>query len=114
MIVRTAYLEGEVSLQDVDRFDDFIATEVVPVMKRFPGVRSVRVMRGQTIEENGPALYMTFESAYDSVEAMNHAFSFPVRQELKTKMLEIMPLFKGRLFHITQHLIADESVAQAA
>lgn len=113
MIVRTACLEGEVKPQDIDRFDAFIATEVVPVMRRFPGVKSVRVMRAQTIEDNGPALHMTFESVYDSVEAMNHAFSFPVRQELKARMLEIMPLFKGRLFHITQHLIADECVSQA-
>lgn len=110
MIVRTAYLEGEVAPQNMERFDAFIATEVVPIMKRFPGVMSVRVMRAQGIEDNGPALYMTFESVYDSVEAMNHAFFFPVRQELKAKMAEIIPLFKGRLFHITQHLLADDSV----
>jgi hypothetical protein len=67
-------------------------------------------MRAQTIEENGQPLHMTFESVYDSVEAMNHAFTFPVRQELKAKMAQIMPLFTGRLFHITQHLIADDAV----
>jgi len=111
MIVRTAYLEGKVLPQNVRQFDAFIATEVVPIMKRFPGVRSVRVMREQGIEDGGPSLYMTFESVYDSVEAMNHAFTFPVRQELKSKMQEILPLFEGRLFHITQHLVADESAA---
>lgn len=110
MIVRTAYLEGSVKPEDIARFDDFIAAEIVPLMKRFPGACSVRVMRAQSIEDNGPSLYMTFESIYDSVEAMNHAFMFPVRQELKARMVEIMPLFKGRLFHITQQLIADEAV----
>ena len=110
MIVRIAYLEGNVKPADREGFDAFIASEVVPLMKRFPGVRSVRVMRAQSIEENGPSLHMTFESVYDSVEAMNHAFTFPVRQELKAKMAQIMPLFTGRLFHITQHLIADEAV----
>jgi uncharacterized protein (TIGR02118 family) len=110
MIVRTAYLEGEVKPEDQDRFDDFIASEVLPLMKRFPGVRSVRVMRAQSVEESGHPLYMTFESAYDSVQAMEHAFTFPIRQELKTTMSQILPLFKGRLFHITQHLIADELV----
>ena len=114
MIVRTAYLEGEVRPEEIEHFDAFITTEVVPIMKRFPGVRSVRVMRAMTIEDGGPSLHMTFESAYDSIEAMNHAFTFPVRQELKTKMIQIMPLFKGRLFHITQHLITDESVDMKA
>jgi FeS assembly ATPase SufC len=89
MIVRIAYLEGNVKPADLERFDAFIASEVVPLMKRFPGVRSVRVMRAQTIEENGQPLHMTFESVYDSVEAMNHAFTFPVRQELKAKMAEL-------------------------
>lgn len=111
MIVRTAYLEGRVLPENAQRFDAFISTEVVPILKRFPGVKSVRVMREQGIEDGGPSLYMTFESVYDSLEAMNHAFTFPVRQELKTKMGEILPLFEGRLFHITQHLVADESAA---
>lgn len=108
MIVRCAYLEGRVEAANLARFDDFIAREIVPVMKRFPGVRSVRVMRALSVEDDGPLLHMTFESVYDSVEAMNHAFDFPVRQELKARMKEILPLFTGRLFHITQELIADE------
>ena len=114
MIVRTACLEGRVAPEHVARFDAFIAAEIVPLMKRFPGVRSVRVMRAQRIEDDGPLLHMTFESVYDSVEAMDHAFTYPVRQELKARMREILPLFSGRLFHITQHLIADERVDQAA
>lgn len=108
MIVRCAYLEGRVEAANLARFDDFIAREIVPVMKRFPGVRSVRVMRALSVEDDGPLLHMTFESVYDSVEAMHHAFGFPVRQELKARMKEILPLFTGRLFHITQELIADE------
>jgi hypothetical protein len=110
MIVRTACLEGTVKPEDIDRFDAFIASEVVPLMKRFPGVRSVRVMRAQAVEDNGPMLHMTFESVYDTVDAMDHAFAHPVRQMLKRKMAEAMPLFEGRLFHITQKLLADETV----
>lgn len=113
MIVRAAYLEGTVASADLERFDAFVAREIVPLMKRFPGVRSVRVLRAQTIEDDGAALHMTFESVYDSVEAMNHAFTFPVRQELKARMREIIPLFRGRLFHITHQLIADERIDQA-
>lgn len=108
MIVRCAYLEGRVESENIVRFDAFIAREIVPVMKRFPGVRSVRVMRALNVEDDGPSLHMTFESVYDSVEAMNQAFSLPVRQELKARMKEVLPLFTGRLFHITQELIADE------
>lgn len=112
MIVRAAYLEGHVKHENLQRFDDFVAREIVPLMRRFPGVRAVRVLRAQSVEENGPSLHMTFESVYDSVQAMEHAFTFPVRQELKARMKEIAPLFSGRLFHITHHLIADERVQE--
>ncbi|MFC7407560.1 EthD family reductase [Hydrogenophaga atypica] len=113
MIVRTAILEGEVKPEDRARFDAFVETEIVPLTTQFPGIKSVRIMRAQSIEDNGPLLYMTFESVYESVDAMNHAFTFPIRKELKAKFAEIMPLFHGRLFHITQHLITDEKVAAA-
>ena len=114
MIVRVACLEGHVAPENRARFDEFIAREIVPVMKRFPGARSVRVMRAESIEDEGPSLYMTFETVYESVQAMQHAFTFPVRQELKARMKEILPLFSGRLFHITQQLIADERLDLAA
>lgn len=110
MIIRTACFEGTVKPGDVDRFDVFVADEVVPLMKRFPGVRSVRVLRALSIEDEGPLLYMTFESCYDSVEAMERAFADPVRQVLKAKIAQIWPLFHGRLFHITQKVLVDESV----
>ena len=108
MIVRCAYLEGDVLPENRARFDAFIAAEVVPLMKRFPGVQSVRVMRAIAVEDDGHGIYMSFESAYPSQEAMDHAFTQPIRQEMRAKMKEILPLFKGRLFHITQQMIADD------
>lgn len=113
MIVRTACLEGSVQLQDIDRLDALVATEIVPLMKRFPGVQSIRVLRALSIEDDGPRLHLTFESAYESEDAMRQAFLDPVRQELKAKLALIAPWFTGRLFHITQKLIADERMAEA-
>lgn len=110
MIVRCAYLEGSVRPEHRSRFDAFIRVEIVPLMKRFPGATSVRVMRADTFEEDGPSLRMTFETVYPSMEAMERAFAHPVRHLLRQKLNEIMPLFEGRIFHITQTLLADESV----
>lgn len=113
MIVRTACLEGRVQPQDIDRLDALVATDIVPLMKRFPGVKSVRVLRALSIEDDGPLLHLTFESAYESEEAMRQAFLDPVRQELKAQLTRITPMFTGRLFHITQKLIVDDRVVDA-
>lgn len=110
MIVRTACLQGHVEPRNIERFDAFIRTQIVPLMKQFPGVRSVRVMRALRTEDGGPHIHMTFESIYDSQDAMTLALAHPVRQQLKQRMAEILPLFTGHLFHITQRLIADEQV----
>lgn len=75
-------------------------------MSRFDGAQSVRVMRAQDIDDGAPSIYMTFETVYLSHEAMLNAFSKPIRAELRAKLAEIMPLFHGKIFHITQTLVA--------
>lgn len=107
MIVRCAYLEGDVAPENRRRFDDFMAREILPMMLQFPGVKSARIMRCESVEDGGPRIYMSFESIYASLEAMEHAFAQPIRQAFKAKLAEIMPLFSGRLFHITQALLVD-------
>jgi len=109
-IVRSACLEGRVKPGHADQFDAFILEQIAPLMKRFPGVRATRILRSLEVEDDGPPLYMVFESVYDSVDAMRAAFADPVRQELRQRLGEVMPLFEGRMFHITQMLSADESL----
>ncbi len=110
MIVRSAILEGTVKPEDSERFDRAMRDEIVPLMKQFPGVKSVRVVRAKTIEDDGLPIHMIFESVYESVDAMNEAFKAPVRTVLKAKIKSIMEMFDGRMFHITQELLADETV----
>ena len=92
--------------EDQEAFDSFIHSEVVPLMSRFDGAQWVRVMRAQEADDGAPPIYMTFETAYPSQEVMLNAFSKPIRAELRAKLAEIMPLFHGRIFHITQTLMA--------
>lgn len=70
MIVRCACLQGDVDPENRMAFDRFMASELRPLMKRFPGVISVRIMRAERIEDGGPPIYMTFESVYPSIEVM--------------------------------------------
>jgi uncharacterized protein (TIGR02118 family) len=107
MVVRCVYLEGTVDGEDRERFDRFMVEEILPLMKRFPGAVSARIMRQLSVEDGGRPLYMTFETVYPSLEALEYAFTQPIRKELKAKLSEIMPLFGGRMFHITQELLGE-------
>lgn len=108
MIVRSACLEGQPQPGQAQTFDAFIVREIVPLMKQFPGVRATRILRSVRVEDGGPPLYLSFESVYDSQEAMQAAFEAPVRQRLRARLAQIMPLFDGRIFHITQDLLHDD------
>lgn len=114
MIVRSACLAGQPKPGQAHTFDAFIVREIAPLMKEFPGVRATRILRSARVEDGGPALYLSFESVYDSHEAMQAAFEAPIRQRLRAKLAEIMPLFDGRLFHITQELLHDDRLRPCA
>lgn len=108
MIARCVYLEGSIEVAKKMEFHQFLVNEIVPLMKRFPGVLSVRVMSALQIEDEGRNLCISFESLYPDLDAMKYAFAQPIRGELKQKLSEIMPLFKGRMFHITQNVLTEE------
>jgi hypothetical protein len=111
MIARCVYLEGTIEDSKKEEFEKFLIDEILPLMKRFPGVRSVRVMSALRVEDEGRNLCISFESIYPDLATMEFAFTQPIRGMLKQKLSEIMPLFHGKMFHITQTVLADEFLA---
>lgn len=111
MIVRGAYIRGSIAAAHREQVVTFLHAEIAPIMRRFPGARHVRILISDSIEEDGPNICLSFETTYDSLAAMEHAFTFPVRQELKLRMKEVLPLISGaQLFHITHTEISDGKI----
>ena len=104
MYVRCAYFEGDVDPADRERFDGFMDAEIMPRLAKMPRVRAVRLLRGREFEDDGPRFYQTIEQDYDSLEDIRNALASEVRAELRERLLEILPLFKGRLSH-TNHAV---------
>jgi hypothetical protein len=104
-------LEGSIEDSKREEFEKFLIAEILPLMKRFPGVVSVRVMSALYVEDEGRNLCISFESIYPDLAAMEFAFTQPIRGILKRKLSEIMPLFHGKMFHITQNVLADDFVS---
>ncbi|MEE9251656.1 MAG: hypothetical protein V3U93_11145 [Alphaproteobacteria bacterium] len=100
MYVRCAYFEGDVDPADRERFDSFMEAEIMPRLAKMPRVRAVRLLRGRAFEDDAPHFYQTIEQDYDSLEDIQNALASEIRAALREKLLEIMPLFEGRLSHI--------------
>ncbi|HEX9648695.1 MAG TPA: hypothetical protein VGB88_14410 [Alphaproteobacteria bacterium] len=104
MHIRCAYFEGEVAPEMRARFDRFMDTEIMPRLTSMPKVRAVRLLRGEAFQDGAPGIYQTIEQEYDSIADIEAALASEVRREMRDKLTEIMPLFKGRIWHINHRL----------
>ena len=100
MIIRSAYLEGDVAPGDQETFDRLMRTTVVEAISTYPGIRQVKLRKIARGEEGAPPVYMIFDLYFDSLEAMDAALASETRQTVRAKILEAMPLFKGRVYHL--------------
>lgn len=105
MIVRCAYFEGNVEEKDREKFSKTIVESVLPMMAKMPGVKEVRVRWSREIDEGAPAYFMVLEHFYDSLEALHSALESDVRQKVWAAQDPVMPLFKGRVFHINYEVV---------
>ena len=100
MHVRVAIFEGTVEAKDQPRFDAVVRDTVLPIIAGFPKIRSVRCLKIASVEDNGPPVYQIFELLFDSAEDCNAALASPNRAQSRAALAEIMPLFKGRIYHL--------------
>lgn len=104
MYTRCAYFEGTVDRQDQETFNNFIDQEIVPIMRTFPGLRQLRILRPVWREEGAPHYYQQFELSFDSLEAIEHFLASKERAANVIKIQEILPLFKGTIKHMNHRV----------
>lgn len=100
MIIRTAVLEGEVPEADRAHFDRQMVEMVQPAIARYPGIREVKLRWAAEQEAGAPPVYVSFDLYFDSLQAMHEALASEIRQEVRQQLGQIMPLFKGRVYHL--------------
>jgi uncharacterized protein (TIGR02118 family) len=100
MYVRCAVFEGTVDAMDRAAFDAHIEARVLPILAAFPKIRSARVLRAAAVEDDGPPIYQVFELVFDSEADMTAALASPNRIRSRAAVAQIMPLFKGRIYHV--------------
>jgi hypothetical protein len=100
MIIRSAVLEGEVPEADRATFDARMKDTVLPAILRYPGIRACKLRWPAEQEAGAPPVHVIFDLHFDSLEAMHAALASETRQEVRRQLGEIMPLFKGRVYHL--------------
>jgi hypothetical protein len=107
LIIRTAVLEGSVAEPDRANFDRQMAVDVLQAIATYPGLHQVRLRRPAETEAGAPAIYVQFDLYFPTLDAMHAALASDVRLRVREKIAAVMPLFKGRVYH----LIMEEGAA---
>lgn len=100
MIIRSAVLEGDVPAADRAHFDREMNETVLPAIRRYPGIRDCKLRWLAEQEAGAPPVYVIFDLYFDSLKAMHAALASEIRQEVRQQLGTIMPLFKGRVYHL--------------
>ncbi len=100
MIIRSAYLEGDVADEERETFDRQMRETVVAAIRTYPRIRDVRLRRLARGEEGAPNIYMIFDLYFDSLDDMDEALASETRRLVRACIQEAMPSFRGRVYHL--------------
>jgi hypothetical protein len=100
MIIRSAVLEGTVAEADRATFDRQMQETVLAAIGTYPGIQSVRLRWPAEAEAGAPPIYVQFDLYFADLAAMHAALASPVRAAVRETIAAVMPLFKGRVYHL--------------
>lgn len=106
MIIRTAFLEGDVAPEDQPAFDRHMRETVVAEILTYPGIRRVTLRKCARADAGATPVYMQFDLHFDSIAAMDAALASPVRQAVQARIKAGMGPFRGRVTHVVFDVLA--------
>ncbi len=100
MLIRTAYWVGRPAEGQDERFRAMVAGELVPAMRRFPGVAAVRSLWPEQRDEGAPGIHCQVVVEFADVRAREAMMSSAERKSLRPRVEAAAALFDGQLSHI--------------
>ena len=108
MIVRQALFEGTVHPGREADFRAYVDGELLPLWRRFPGVREVRVLHEFDRDSGVPEVAMILAMTFEDPQALQTALDSPARFESREVTKGLLAMFDGRVRHQVYELAHDE------
>ncbi|MCB8836235.1 hypothetical protein [Aurantimonas sp. VKM B-3413] len=99
MIVRQAFFEGAIHPGREMEFRHFVETRLIPMWRRFPGVRDLRVLFALERDDGAPPFLLSLAMTFDDRAALAEALEAPIRYESRAVTGELMKMFDGHIHH---------------
>tara|TARA_R110000751_G_scaffold34382_5_gene85216 strand:- start:280 stop:606 length:327 start_codon:yes stop_codon:yes gene_type:complete len=99
MIIRQALFEGNIHPGKADEFRAYVKNSLLPLWRRFPGVREVRVMFEVEHDDGFSPVAMVLAMAFDDRTALANALASDVRYESREITKGALAMFDGVVRH---------------
>lgn len=100
MYVRSAFWIGRPKSGQEKAFADGIDAQLVPAMRKFPGVRGVKALWPCKFEDSPPDVALQILVEFDNEEDVATMLASPERAALRPRVKEVAGLFDGHLSHV--------------
>jgi uncharacterized protein (TIGR02118 family) len=107
MFVRYGFYHGHVDAEDCSAFDEYFDREMVPLLAAFPGLVSVRLLRGRAPAGLPPRFHHAIELSFPDETAMLEAMRSPQRRAAMAAQARIMHLYHGATPHANFELVSE-------
>ena len=109
MLIRSAFWIGKPKPGSETEFRRRIDEDLIPAMRRFPGVRDARALWPERREDDPPDIACQVLVEFPDADDLQRMLDSPERRALRPQVLEAVALFDGRMSHI-EFEVGAESV----
>ncbi|MCP5088324.1 MAG: EthD family reductase [Rhodobacteraceae bacterium] len=100
MFVLCAHYRGTVAEANRQAFDDHVKSTHLPMVAKYPGMVSLRCLRGVRWNDAEPPYYLTFELGFETREDLDKALQSEIRYAARDDLNNFVPMFDGEILHV--------------
>ncbi|MCA8867908.1 MAG: EthD family reductase [Rhodobacteraceae bacterium] len=100
MLKLCAYYLGDVDEADRARFDAHVENTHLPLVARYPGLKSLEYHKSTPWNDKAPEYYLAFELGFADQAAFDLAMGSDIRRIARDDLGNFLPMFKGTVHHV--------------
>ncbi len=99
MFVLCAHYLGTVADENRQVFDNHVENTHLPMVAKYPGLASLRYLKGVPWGDAKPPYYLTFELGFETRANLDNALQSEIRYAARDDLENFVPLFVGEIRH---------------
>lgn len=99
MLVRQALFQGTIRPGREAEFHAYVEERLLPLWKRYPGVREIRVLHEMDRDEGLPGVPLALTMTFEDADKLRAALESPIRLESREVTKGLFAMFDGAVHH---------------